>query len=59
MPEDAQGNAVSAASEDAVRAFDHAVEGYLAYRADTARRLPPLLAADPEFGMRMCSRDAS
>ena len=51
MPRDAQGNAVSAASEDAVRAFDHAVERYLTYRADTARRLAPMLEADPEFGM--------
>ena len=51
MPRDAQGNAVSAASANAVRAFDHAVEGYLTYRADTARRLAPMLAADPGFGM--------
>ncbi len=50
MPRDAQGDAVSAASEDAVRAYDHAVEGYLTYRADTARRLAALLEADPEFG---------
>ena len=51
MPRGAQGNAVSAASEVAVRAYDHAVEGFLTFRADTARRLPPVLAADPEFGM--------
>lgn len=51
MPRDAQGNAVSAASDDAARAFDHAVRGYLTYRADTARRLPPMFEADPEFGM--------
>ena len=51
MPRDAQGNAVSAASENAVRAFDHAVHGFLTYRADTAQRLGPMLAADPEFGM--------
>ena len=51
MPRDAQGNAVSAASENAVRAFDHAVQGFLTYRADTAQRLGPMLAADPEFGM--------
>jgi tetratricopeptide (TPR) repeat protein len=51
MPRDAQGNAVSAASESAARAFDHAVEGYLTYRADTAKRLPPMFAADPEFGL--------
>jgi hypothetical protein len=36
MPRDAQGNAVSAASEGAVRAYDHALHGYLTYRADTA-----------------------
>lgn len=51
MPRDVQGNAVSAASEHAARAFDHAVAGYLAYRADTARRLPPMFEADPDFGM--------
>jgi tetratricopeptide (TPR) repeat protein len=51
MPRDAQGNAVSAASDNAVRAFDHAVQGFLTYRADTAQRLGPMLAADPEFGM--------
>ena len=51
MLRDAQGNAVSAASGDAARAFDHAVQGYLTYRADTARRLPPIFEADPEFGM--------
>jgi tetratricopeptide (TPR) repeat protein len=51
MHEDAQGNPVSAASAEAARAYDHAVRGYLTYRADTARRLAPMLAADPEFGM--------
>ena len=51
MPRDAQGNAVSAASERAARAFDHAVEGYLTYRADTARRLAPVFEADSELGM--------
>lgn len=51
MPRDAQGNAISAASESAVRAFDHAVAGYLTFRADTGKRLEPMLAADPECGM--------
>ncbi|WP_120010699.1 tetratricopeptide repeat protein [Teichococcus vastitatis] len=50
MIRDAQGNAVSTSAE-AVRAFDHVVEGYLTYRADTAQRLAPLIAADPEFGL--------
>ncbi|MBL6454546.1 tetratricopeptide repeat protein [Belnapia sp. T6] len=51
MPRDAQDHAVTAASEGAVRAFDHAVEGYLMHRADAAQRIAPVLAADPEFGM--------
>jgi tetratricopeptide (TPR) repeat protein len=51
MPRDAQDYDVTAASEDTVRAYDHAIEGYLTYRADTGQRLAALLAADPEFGM--------
>lgn len=51
MPRDAQNHVVTTTSEEAVSAYDHAVEGYLRYRADTAQRLAVLLAADPEFGM--------
>jgi tetratricopeptide (TPR) repeat protein len=48
---DAQDHRITAASEEAVRAYEHAVEGYLFHRADTAQRIAPVLAADPEFGM--------
>lgn len=51
MPTDAQGHIITVASPEAARAYDHVVEGYLAYRADTAQRLAALLAMDPEFGM--------
>jgi tetratricopeptide (TPR) repeat protein len=51
MPRDAQDHAITAASEDAVQAYEHAVEGYLLHRADTAQRIAPVLAADAGFGM--------
>jgi tetratricopeptide (TPR) repeat protein len=51
MPRDAQDHAVTAASDEAVRAYEHAVEGYLFHRADTMQRIAPVLAADPGFGM--------
>ena len=51
MPRDAQDHTVSAASDEAARAFDHAVEGYLMHRVDAAQRIAPVLAADPGFGM--------
>ncbi|MBL6080641.1 hypothetical protein JMJ56_21720 [Belnapia sp. T18] len=51
MPRDAQDHAVTVAFEEAARAFDHAVEGYLMHRANAAQRIAPVLAADPEFGM--------
>ena len=41
MPRDAQDHEVTAASGEAVRAFDHAVEGYLTQRADAAQRIAP------------------
>ena len=51
MPRDAQDHAITAASDEAVRAYEHAVEGYLFHRADTMQRIAPVLAADPGFGM--------
>src|SRR6185312_14018310 len=51
MPHDMLGLKLSTNSTDAAHAFDHAVTGYLAYRADGAQRLAALLRADPEFGM--------
>lgn len=48
---DLHGLALSTTSPAAAQALNHAVLGYLQYRADGPRRLGPLLAADPDFGM--------
>jgi tetratricopeptide (TPR) repeat protein len=48
MHRDAQGNAASFASAEAASAFDHVIEGFLKYRADTPLRLKAALALDPE-----------
>jgi hypothetical protein len=47
--QDLHGLAVSTSSAETARAFNHAVGGYLAYRADTPVRLQRLIAADPGF----------
>ncbi len=36
------------------RAWDHAIAGYLGYRADTAARLAALLETAPDFGLAHC-----
>ena len=46
---DLHGLALSTSSPETARAFNHAVAGYLAYRAHTPARLQRLIAADPEF----------
>ena len=51
MFQDCRGLPLTTASAQAVAAFDHAVDGYLGYRADMAGRMEALLAADPDFGM--------
>lgn len=51
MLRDAQDLPLTAPSETAVRAYNHAVDGYLYYRADAPFRLKALLEAAPEFGM--------
>jgi len=51
MRHDALGLTLTTQSADAARAFDHAVAGYLSYRADGMQRLAALLQADPEFGL--------
>lgn len=48
MVMDAQGNRASFASDEAARAFDHMVEGFLKYRLDTPLRLKATLQLDPE-----------
>jgi hypothetical protein len=54
MFEDCRGLALTTTSEQAAVAFDHAVDGYLAYRTDMAARMEALLAIDPDFGMAHC-----
>jgi tetratricopeptide (TPR) repeat protein len=54
MFEDCRGLALTTVSERAALAFDHAIDGYLGYRADMAARMETLLAADPDFGMAHC-----
>ena len=51
---DARGLPVSIASDKAAAAFDHLVNGYLTYRADTPARLTALLEADPECALAHC-----
>ncbi len=51
MPTDAQGLAVTAASDAAAAAYDDVVQGYLKYRADAGVRLKALLALDPGMPM--------
>jgi hypothetical protein len=51
MQSDIRGLPITAASTEAVQAFDHALDGYLSYRSDVAARMELLFAADPECGM--------
>jgi hypothetical protein len=54
MQHDSHGLNLTTDSAAASRAFDHAVAGYIGYRADAGQRLVPLLAADPEFALAHC-----
>ena len=54
MFKDKLGLDVTAASADAVKLFDHAIDGYLTYHIDTPQRLAAALAADPDLGMAHC-----
>jgi tetratricopeptide (TPR) repeat protein len=51
MLNDVRGLPVTAASADAVQAFDHAIDAYLSYRSDIMARMETLFAADPDCGM--------
>jgi tetratricopeptide (TPR) repeat protein len=51
MPQDLHGLELTAASDAAAAALDHAELGYLKYRADAADRLKAALKADPEMPM--------
>ena len=48
MPQDAQGNSLTIASDEAARAFDHVIDGFVRYRFDTGARLKALTRLDPE-----------
>lgn len=54
MRHDSHGLTISTDSAEAAIAFDHAVAGYVTYRADTGQRLAPMLAADPDFALAHC-----
>jgi tetratricopeptide (TPR) repeat protein len=54
MYRDAHGLEVTAASADAVQAFDHAVMGYLTYRVDMPQRMEAAFDADAEFALAHC-----
>ncbi|NGM23001.1 tetratricopeptide repeat protein [Roseomonas stagni] len=45
--QDAQGNALTVESEEAARAFDHVIAGFLNYRFDTGLRLKAFRTLDP------------
>jgi tetratricopeptide (TPR) repeat protein len=54
MHHDMHGLPISTASTEAAAAFDHALAGYLKYRADAGQRLAVVFAADGEFGLAHC-----
>ncbi len=49
--QDAQGLALSVASAEAARAYDHVIEGFLKYRFDTGLRLKAFRTLDPQAPM--------
>jgi hypothetical protein len=51
MFKDCRGLPLTTASGKAAAAFDHAIDGYLAYRVDLPGRMEALLAADPDYGL--------
>jgi hypothetical protein len=54
MVTDCRGLQLTTQSDTAAAAFDDAIEGYLAYRADMMSRMQALLAADTDFGLAHC-----
>lgn len=51
MFKDCRGLSLTTVSAQAAAAFDHAIDGYLSYRADMVARMAALFAADPDFGL--------
>jgi tetratricopeptide (TPR) repeat protein len=54
MFKDRRGLPLTTASDQAAATFDHAIDGYLAYRVDLPDRMEALLAADPGCGLAYC-----
>ncbi len=54
MFNDCRGLALTTVSQTAAAAYDHAIDGYLAYRVNMTARMEALLAADPDFGLAHC-----
>jgi tetratricopeptide (TPR) repeat protein len=54
MLRDARGLVVSAASEAAVAALNHAISGFLSNRADFPERVAAVVADDPELALGHC-----
>jgi tetratricopeptide (TPR) repeat protein len=54
MVQDCRGLTLSTVSDAAAAAFDHAIGGYLGYRADMPDRMEAVLALDPDFGLAHC-----
>lgn len=56
MPKDIRGLEVTAASPEAVAAFDRTLDGYMGLRADVGDRLKATLTADPDFPLALIAR---
>jgi len=54
MHKDARGLPITAANAEAVRHFDHTVDGYLGFTNDIGDRLKHVFAADPDMPLAHC-----
>ena len=54
MFKDCRGLPLTTVSPQAAAAFDHAIDGFLGYRADMTQRMQAALAADPDFALAQC-----
>ncbi|MBV8536969.1 MAG: tetratricopeptide repeat protein [Alphaproteobacteria bacterium] len=54
--QDVRGLAMTAASAEAVAAFDHVMDGFFGFRADVGDRLKAALTVDPDCPLLHCTR---
>ena len=54
MFQDCRGLPLTTVSQQAVAAFDRAIDGYLGYRADMPERMAAVFAADADFSLAHC-----